>query len=230
MARADHQESLNQGNKADQDKITQKHLELRQSTRKCEELQENVDSLAQPPEEAAPVGHDTPNDPPSSTPETGNTDTTTAPITKSVSTQPAQDGNTTTGASVKTSDVKGNGRTSPPGNRKKPPKKPWKPPKLPRIPKPPFGQKNPPSGGNGPSNGPPNGGGGNGPSNGPPNGGSGRGDPDLHQRIDAKKPEMGGLMDRHHRKEAWVGGKPNFQWTGSEAPNTVDFPQPSQMR
>ena len=31
-------------------------------------------------------------------------------------------------------------------------------------------------------------------------------------------------------KEAWVGGKPNHDWTGPEAPDAIDFPQPSQMR
>ena len=37
-------------------------------------------------------------------------------------------------------------------------------------------------------------------------------------------------MDGCHGKEAWVGGKPNHQWTGLETPNVVDFPQPSQMQ
>ena len=31
--------------------------------------------------------------------------------------------------------------------------------------------------------------------------------------IDAKKPTMAGLADVCCRKEAWVGGKPNFNWT-----------------
>ena len=42
MARADCQELLNQGNKADQDKIRQKHLELRKLTGKCEVVQESA--------------------------------------------------------------------------------------------------------------------------------------------------------------------------------------------
>ena len=37
-------------------------------------------------------------------------------------------------------------------------------------------------------------------------------------------------MNGHHGKEAWVGGKPNHDWTGPEAPDAIDFPQPSQMR
>ena len=37
-------------------------------------------------------------------------------------------------------------------------------------------------------------------------------------------------MDGCHGKEAWVGRKPNHDWTGLEAPNAIDFPQPSQMR
>ena len=41
---------------------------------------------------------------------------------------------------------------------------------------------------------------------------------------------MGGLMDGHYGKEAWVGRKPNHNWTGLEAPDAINFPQPSQMR
>ena len=37
-------------------------------------------------------------------------------------------------------------------------------------------------------------------------------------------------MNGHCGKEAWVGGKPNHDWTGLEAPDAINFPQPSQMR
>ena len=46
--------------------------------------------------------------------------------------------------------------------------------------------------------------------------------------IDAKEPMMGGLVDGHHRKEAWVGGKLRHNWSEPENPDAVDFPQPTQ--
>ena len=54
--------------------------------------------------------------------------------------------------------------------------------------------------------------------------------PTASARIDAKKPTMGSLVDRHCGKEAWIGGKPKFDWTDLEDPSAVDFPQPTQMR
>ena len=64
----------------------------------------------------------------------------------------------------------------------------------------------------------------------PPAAAPGAAAPAASTRIDAKKPTMGGLVDGHHRKEAWVGGKPNFRWTELENPNAINFPQPTQMR
>ena len=53
--------------------------------------------------------------------------------------------------------------------------------------------------------------------------------PSASSKIDAKQPIMGGLVDGCCRKEAWVGGKPRPDWLGSEDPNAIDFPQPTQM-
>ena len=53
--------------------------------------------------------------------------------------------------------------------------------------------------------------------------------PSASSEIDAKEPIMGGLVDGCCRKEAWVGGKPRPDWLGSEDPNAIDFPQPTQM-
>ena len=218
---------------ANSDPVKIKQLEdlTEELTKRCDELQVSVNFVTQASQRARMTGHDAPNDPPLNTAGiTANTEASTTTTTKDVSTEAAKDGNVANPTAVKTSNAKGSGRDDPPDNQKKPSGKPWKPPKMQKKP---FSRKNPPSGSgaNGGNGG--NGGngrnGGNGPPN-PPNGGGGGGDQDLHKRIEAKKPKMGGLTDRHHGKEAWVSGKPNHPWTGLEAPNAVDFPQPSQMQ
>ena len=60
--------------------------------------------------------------------------------------------------------------------------------------------------------------------------GSGMTAPTASSQIDTKEPMMGGLVDGHCGKEAWVGGKLKHDWSELENPNAVDFPQPTQMR
>ena len=49
-------------------------------------------------------------------------------------------------------------------------------------------------------------------------------------RVNAKKPKMGALVDRHFGKEAWTGGKPDENWMMSEDPNAIKFLPPTQMQ
>ena len=88
---------------------------------------------------------------------------------------------------------------NPPDGNKKPPPEPQKLPEIPKKPKLRFGRWKTPggSGDNNPSD--------KGRNSGNGGSGNGRGDLNSHQRIDAKKPKMGGLIDRHCGKEAWVG-------------------------
>ena len=110
---------------------------VRKWTRECEALQESVNALTQPCQAQGLAGLDAQNDPPLNTSETGNTGTSTTPITKNASAEPAEDGNVTNVTAVKTSNIKGSGRDDSPDDQKEPPKKSWKPPKLPKMPKPP---------------------------------------------------------------------------------------------
>ena len=41
---------------------------------------------------------------------------------------------------------------------------------------------------------------------------------------------MGGLMEGHCGKEAWVRAKWNFKWTGLDDPSAINFLQPTQMQ
>ena len=42
-------------------------------------------------------------------------------------------------------------------------------------------------------------------------------------KVNAKKPKMGGLVQGHCGKEAWTGGKPELDWSGLENSNSIDF-------
>ena len=48
-------------------------------------------------------------------------------------------------------------------------------------------------------------------------------------KVDAKKPNMGGLAEGHCRKEAWTSRKINSKWTGLDDQRAIDFPLPTQM-
>ena len=54
--------------------------------------------------------------------------------------------------------------------------------------------------------------------------------PSSSSKINAKQPTMGGLVEGQCGKEAWVGGKPSHNWSGSEDPHAINFPQPTQMQ
>ena len=49
-------------------------------------------------------------------------------------------------------------------------------------------------------------------------------------KVDAKKPNMGGLAEGHCRKEAWTSRKPNGKWTRLDDPHAINFPLPTQMQ
>ena len=46
-------------------------------------------------------------------------------------------------------------------------------------------------------------------------------------KVDAKKPNVGGLAEGRHREEAFAGRKPNNKWTGLDDPHAINFPLPN---